>query len=178
MNVAPIETKNLKLIPLSPRDLLALIDGEDAYAQSVGWPPAPALRDFFVSKEVSPQWLAQLRTATVADIWRHGFAVLHVASGKVIGAAGFTGPPAEDGMIEIAYGIVAEYQGKGYATEAARALMTFAFDSGRVRVVRAHTLPTKNASTRVLAKCGFRFTGEHTHPEDGVVWRWETSRDV
>ena len=59
------------------------------------------------------------------------------------------------------------------ATEAAEGLASFAFGSGRVRVVRAHTLPEPNASTRVLAKCGFRYIGEVIDPEDGLVWRWE-----
>ena len=65
--------------------------------------------------------------------------------------------------------------GEGYATEAAEALVIFAFSSDQVRVVRAHTLPEANASTRVLTKCGFRFIGEVIDPEDGLVWRWEES---
>jgi ribosomal-protein-alanine N-acetyltransferase len=40
-------------------------------------------------------------------------------------------------------------------------------------VVRAHTLPNPNASTRVLTKCGFHRVGEVIDPEDGLVWRWE-----
>lgn len=173
MTVAPIETKNLRLLPHSPQQLLSLIDGEDAYERSFGWPPAAGLRDFFVSKEVSPQWLAQLRDATVVDVWTYGFAVLHVADGKIIGAAGFKGPPGADGTVEIAYGIVPGYQARGYATEAACGLLSFALNSGRVQVAQAHTLPQKNASTSVLTKCGFEFVGEFNDPEDGPVWRWE-----
>ena len=63
-------------------------------------------------------------------------------------------------MVEIAYGIVPVFQGHGYATEAAQAAVAFAFGSGQVRHVRAHTFPTLNASTRVLAKCGFTRSGE------------------
>jgi RimJ/RimL family protein N-acetyltransferase len=173
MSAATIETKNLKLISHSPQHVLALIEGTEKYAQSFGWPPANGLREFYVSKDVSPQWLEQLKTATVTDPWTHGFGVLHVASGQVIGGAGFKGPPAADGTVEIAYGIVPEFQGKGYATEAAMALVDFARKSGRVRTARAHTLAQKNASCRVLTKCGFEFVGELIDPEDGPVWRWE-----
>lgn len=74
------------------------------------------------------------------------------------------------------YGIVPSFQGVGYATEAAEALVAFAFRDDRVSTVRAHTLPEANASTRVLAKCGFAFTGEVVDPEDGPVWRWERAR--
>ena len=91
----------------------------------------------------------------------------------MIGAVGFKGPPDEDEIVEIAYGIVPAFEGQGYATEAAAAGVTFAFESGEVRIVRAHTLPAPNASTRVLLKCGFTRKGEIVDPEDGPVWRWE-----
>jgi RimJ/RimL family protein N-acetyltransferase len=150
-----------------------MLQGEEFYKQSFGFPPANGLRDFFVSKDVSPDWLAQLETAKVADVWTHGFALVHVADSVVIGAGSFKGPPGLDGVVEIAYGVVPDYQGQGYATEAAQALTVFAFRDGCVAAVRAHTLPEPNASTRVLVKCGFRFVGDRVDPEDGLVWRWE-----
>ena len=168
-----LETENLKLIPHESRHVLALIDGPQAYERSIGHKPANGLRDFFVSKDVSPDWLANLRSASSFDPWTHGFCLMHKASGLVIGACGFKGPPGPDGAVEIAYGIVPEQQGNGYATEAARALIGYANDSGNVRMIRAHTLPEKNASTRVLTKCGFHQVGEFRDPEDGIVWRWE-----
>ena len=124
--------------------------------------------------QLSADWLAQLYASTSADPWTHGFSLVHRDSDIVVGKSGFKGPPAADGVVEIAYSVVPDYQGKGYATEAAQALVAFALSSGRVRVVRAHTLPESNASTRVLAKCGFRHVGEVIDPDDGLVWRWET----
>ena len=47
-------------------------------------------------------------------------------------------------LVEIGYGVVPEHPGKGYATETAGALVSYAFGSGRVRVVRAHTRPEPN----------------------------------
>lgn len=124
--------------------------------------------------QVSADWLAGLQASTAADPWTHGFSLVHRESDIVVGKCGFKGPPAAGGVVEIAYGVVPEYQGKGYATEAAQALVAFAFRSGRVRVVRAHTLPAANASTGVLTKCGFQHVGEVIDPDDGLVWRWET----
>ena len=175
--IAPTETKNLRLVPHAPEHLRALIEGNDCYARSSGLTPATGLRDFIVSDDVSPEWLAALESATGSDPWRDGFALVHSESGLVIGNAGFTGPPDAEGMVEIAYGVVPDYQGRGYATEAASALVAWAANNGRVAVVRAHTLPERNASTRVLEKCGFRHVGEVTHPTDGLVWRWEKGRD-
>ena len=100
-----------------------------------------------------------------------GFALL-TEQDLVIGMVGFKGPPDADGMVEIAYGIVPQFEGRGFATEAAGAATEWAFDSG-VRTVRAHTKPEPNASTRVLSHCGFEFRGDAVDPADGPVWRWE-----
>jgi ribosomal-protein-alanine N-acetyltransferase len=113
----------------------------------------------------------------VSDPRVHGFAVIHRESGEFIGSAGLKGPPDENGMVEIAYGIVPSYQGRGYTTEATTALLAFAFGSGRVSLVRAHTLPEPNASTRVLTKCMHESISDVVDPEDGLVWRWERTHE-
>jgi ribosomal-protein-alanine N-acetyltransferase len=104
--------------------------------------------------------------------------MMHRETGIAIGQCGFKGPLEADGVAEIAYGVDPDQQGKGYATEAAEALVIYAFGSGRVRLVRAHTLPERNASTRVLTKCGFSHIGEVIDPEDGLVWQWEKRQEA
>ena len=121
--------------------------------------------------EVSPDWLTRLRTAAPSP-WTHGFALAERAAGTVVGRCGYKGPPDADGVVEIAYGVDPGYQGRGYAKEAAAALVEFALGAG-ARVVRAHTRPESGASARVLAACGFERVGEVVDPEDGAVWRWE-----
>lgn len=167
----------LRLLPWAPRHLLALIDSAASFERSFGLPAADGLRAFLVSGELSPAYLASLRAATVADPWLHGFAVIDRASDTVVGMASFKGPPDGQGIVEIAYGIVPQFEGRGYATEAAGALVSFAFGDDRVRTIRAHTLPAANASTRVLTKNGFVHIGEVIDPEDGRVWRWELQRN-
>jgi RimJ/RimL family protein N-acetyltransferase len=170
-----IETLRLHLRPYTPADLVALIEGVPQFSARLGLPVADGLRAFLVSDEVSPEWLDRLR-ATVAwpaNPWVYGYGVVHRETNTVVGTAGFKGPPDEDGVVEIAYGIVPSHEGRGLATEVAAALVDFASTSGVVRTVRAHTLPQPNASTRVLTKCGFTFVGEVVDPEDGLVWRWE-----
>jgi RimJ/RimL family protein N-acetyltransferase len=170
-----LETSRLILLPCAPEQLLALIEEPERFEELMGFPAADGLREFFVSGWVSPKWLAALRSAFGPDPWRHGFFVVDRERRCVIGSAGFKGPPDASGMVEIAYGIVPSSEGRGYATEAAMALVGFALGTGDVRLVRAHTLPVANASTRVLLKCGFRHTDSVVDPEDGPVWRWERS---
>ena len=149
----------------------------DAYKQSFGVPAAEGFGDFLRNgaADISPAWLARLETATVADPWIDGFAMVHVASNTVIGSASFKGPPDADGAVEVAYGVVPSQQGRGYATEATAALVSYAFADDRVRVVRAHTSPRNDASARVLTKCGFTRIGEVLDPDDGRG-SWPRSR--
>jgi len=157
MSTTHIQTKSLKLVLQTPEDVRAFIEGLDPEDK----------------KELSPDWLALVEAATAADSWTHGFALVHLANDVVVGRIGFKGPPAADGFVEIAYGVDPDHQGRGYATEAAEALTAYALSREQVRVVRAHTRPEANASTRVLTKCGFRCVGEVLDSEDGRVWRWE-----
>jgi [ribosomal protein S5]-alanine N-acetyltransferase len=168
-----ITTERLRLVPHEPALLRALIQGPECYARVSGMTPANGLREFIVSPDVSAEWLAALQTAASADPWKYGFAVVEIASGLVIGNGGFAGAPDANGVVEIAYGIVPDYEGHGYATEVAAALVAYAQNEGRARTVCAHTLPARNASTRILEKCSFRFAGEVNHPTDGLIWRWE-----
>ena len=127
-----------------------------------------------VRTQVSSEWLALLESSSEQDPWIHGFCCVN-DDGVHVGLGSFKGPPV-DGIVEIAYAVAPKYQGKGYATAAARALAAHAFESGEVRTVRGHTLPDGAASQRVLIKSGFRKVGEVVVPDDGLVWRFELRR--
>lgn len=103
------------------------------------------------------------------DLPGEGFLVVEPVLEQVVGICGYKGPPGPDGGVEIAYGTFPPYEGKGYATAAARELLIRA----RAPRVRAHTLPEANASIRILSKLGFTLAGEVQDPEDGPLWRWE-----
>jgi len=89
-----------------------------------------------------------------------------------VGVCGFKSAPV-DGRVEIAYGTLPGYEGKGVATEMATALIQIARQHEAPLTVFAQTLPEENASTSILKKLGFTMTGPVEHPEDGPVWEWE-----
>ncbi|HBE69400.1 MAG TPA: hypothetical protein DDW52_14740 [Planctomycetaceae bacterium] len=161
MNPSLLLTERLKLV-------LPSVEEARASVESL----SPAERE-----HVSPEWLEQFLNAKESDPWIHGFAIVHREDSTEIGQCGFKGPPDEDGVVEIAYMVHPDQQGQGYATEAALALVQFAFSNDEVCIVRAHTLPEINASMRVLTKCGFQSVGMVNDPEDGTVERWETLRE-
>jgi RimJ/RimL family protein N-acetyltransferase len=73
----------------------------------------------------------------------------------VIGGAGFHGPPDAQRSVSIGYGVVSEYEGRGYATEALLLLVEVASAHG-VRVIKGDTALSNVASQRVMEKAGFR----------------------
>ena len=164
-------TKSLTLTPHVPAHLLALLNGGEEYEKTSGMHIAGGVQEFLLA--ASGDFIAELRTATAPDPWRFGFAIVHKVDNIVIGLCGFAGPPDSDGAVEIAYSIAPVYERKGFATEAAAALVDFASRSGRVSIVRAHTLPEVSPSTSVLEKCSFRKAGEIIDSENNLVWRWE-----
>jgi ribosomal-protein-alanine N-acetyltransferase len=88
--------------------------------------------------------------------WGH-WQVGERSTGLVVGGIGFLSPPAQ-GTVEIGYGIGPSRQGRGYATEAAQAVVAYAFEDGGVMAVVAGTDSDNVASQRVLEKVGFRRT--------------------
>lgn len=123
-------------------------------------------------REVVRQTLAFLPTADDEPVWS-GFLAVDGIDGDVVGTCAFKGPPAPDGSVEIAYYTFPHLERRGFGTAMAAKLVEIALTSGAVRRVIAHTLPERNASTRILEKIGMRFAGEVIDPEDGAVWRWE-----
>jgi len=127
-----------------------------------------------VRSQVSAEWLALLESSSEQDPWIHGFCIVN-DDGVHVGLGSFKGPPV-DGIVEIAYAVAPKYQGKGYASNAVRALVALAFESGQVRTVRGHTMPDGIASQCVLINSGFSKVGEVVERDDGLVWRFELRR--
>lgn len=75
--------------------------------------------------------------------------------GKTVGDIGFKGKPV-NGIVEIGYGMDPDEHNKGYATEAAIALVEWAFLHEEVRQVQAECEIDNVASIRVLEKLGMK----------------------
>lgn len=84
--------------------------------------------------------------------------MIELRDGTHVGDLCFKGLGA-NGMAEIGYGILEEYQGQGYATEAVGAAVIWALKQTDVTCVEAETAPDNRASQRVLEKCGFLPSG-------------------
>ena len=110
---------------------------------------------------------------------RDGQAVGYVQATVAPGQPGFTVTPASAGstvtpgppraVASVAWVIGMPYQGFGFATEAARALLDWLVTHGVCDVV-ATVHPENRPSAAVAARLGMRPTGETTG-DDEIVWR-------
>ncbi|ANC20055.1 GNAT family N-acetyltransferase [Bacillus cereus] len=78
--------------------------------------------------------------------------VLRKEDDIVLGDIGFKGKPNENQTVEIGYGFIEKYWNQGYATEAVRGLIDWAFKTGEVETIIAETLLDNYSSMRVLEK--------------------------
>ncbi|GJL93836.1 MAG: N-acetyltransferase [Hyphococcus sp.] len=102
------------------------------------------------------------------------WAVEEKTSGKLIGEAGFgefkrNMTPSTKGEPEVGWVFSPEAHGKGYATEAAQAIVAWGdgfFNGARMSCIID---PPNIGSIRVAEKCGFTLTGRATYMEDEIL---------
>ena len=92
------------------------------------------------------------------------------ASGELLGDVGLSPAAGEPGVVKLGYTIAPEHQGRGYATEAVRALIDYVFDVLGADLVRIYAAGDNVASHRVAEKSGMRLVERFRREEDGEVW--------
>ena len=149
--VLPVVTGRLDLPLLADPHVAAIAGGR----RLPSWAPDfPAEGDVDIARMIAAAAGATARPTGPPDPYGPRL-VVERASGLAVGTAGFFGPPRA-GVVEVGYGIVPSRQGRGYATEAVRALLALVALDPAVREVVAHAEPVNAASIRVLEKSGLR----------------------
>jgi RimJ/RimL family protein N-acetyltransferase len=171
-------TERLELIPVTPDLCEAESRGPDAVGQALrvrvpaSWPPA-----VFEADDLQ-RLRRRLEQDPAGQAWPLYYLVLRAGVAherrELLGIAGYVGPPSAEGLVEIGYAVAAEYQRRGYATEAVRALIDQAFADANVVAVTATTYATLAPSIGVLRKTGFALVAEDT--ASGLL-RYEHRRD-
>ena len=150
-----LETERLLLRPFRAEDAPAVHAhcGNWNIARMLTRVPHPYRRD-----------LAESWIESHAKDWRSGAEITFCIEldGEAVGAVGLR--RTEGRTYEIGYWLGEPWWGKGFATEAARGAMRFAFEElGAEKLSSGHFLDNP-ASGRVLEKCGFRYTDESMVP--------------
>lgn len=146
-----IETDRLLLRTITRQD------AEDIYAYSreenvgpnAGWKPHVSLAE---TREVMEQIF----------IGQEGiFGIVEKESGRMIGSVGLVPDPKRENPAArmLGYAIGEEYWGRGYMTEAVRAVLCLGFYKQHLGIISAYCYPENERSRRVLAKVGFTYEG-------------------
>lgn len=154
MPFIPRETERLTLRPLTLDDAADLAErrSDPATAEFQAWTiPYSLERAQSLIEDVNKHpWVTP-------GEW-HQLAVVETASGRIVGDATFF-LASHGRTAEIGYTLHPWARGRGYATEAAAALIDHLVDDVGVHRLEASTHPDNAASNRVLERLGFALEG-------------------
>lgn len=147
-----IETERLILTPwtLSEDDVQGLYQyaSDPQVGPNAGWKP-----------HESPEESAEI----IKDIFMPHlvWAIREKESGKIIGSIGLEDDRRRENVNsrELGYSLAKDCWGKGYMTEAAKAVIDYGFRELGLTVMAICTGPENKRSQRVIEKCGFKFEG-------------------
>ncbi|WP_150285529.1 GNAT family N-acetyltransferase [Rummeliibacillus sp. TYF-LIM-RU47] len=97
--------------------------------------------------------------------------VINKEDHTIIGDMGFKGKPDSQKTVEVGYAIIPSAQKKGYATEAVKEIINWAFSTGKVEKVVAECLHDNHSSIRVLEKLQMK----RTEPKNNML-NWELEK--
>jgi [ribosomal protein S5]-alanine N-acetyltransferase len=95
---------------------------------------------------------------------------------EAVGSVALAGKPDAAGAVLIGYAMYPGWEGHGYATEAVRAVIEWAFAQPGVRVLRALAPVWNTPAVHVAEKVGMRPIASNEDDEVGEVLVYETSR--
>ena len=148
-----VSSARLRLVPLTVADAAEMVDvlsGEALYAYTGGAPPGVG--------ELRARYARQVagRSPDGREEWRN-WILRREPGGEAVGYVQAT-ISSEGRRAEIAWVVGLRWQGQGYATEAARALVGW-LDARGVAVIQAHIHPEHAASAAVARRAGLRPSG-------------------
>lgn len=167
-----LETARLVIRSFEPRDAeswLALVTDPDVCRYLPAGPP-PTLDTFFT--------VLERRHALERE---RGFALWAVdakETGAFVGQCGLYPAEGTGPEIELAYHYDTSVWGKGYGTEAASAVLAYAFGPLELDRAIAVVMPENVGSCRVVEKAGMRFEGTATYYGIEGLRKYVAERDL
>lgn len=155
-----IETERLLLIPLTFAQLNKYLQADhsleaelqvDETTRSI----SPELREA-LEQTILPNVADSTKDYLYSTLWT----AISKHDNKMVGDLCIIGEPNEDGEIEIGYGTYAEFQNKGFMTEAVGGIIQWARTQPKVISIKASTDKNNIASFTLLQKNQFQKVGE------------------
>ena len=165
----PVQTERLLLRPFAASDFDALlaIQSRADVTRYLYWDPRTAAE---VRETLDPRSAA---TAIIAEGDNLSLAAVLRDGGELIGDCSLRWASAEHRQAEIGLVFHPDHHGRGYATEAAEALLALAFDDLRAHRVFGRLEARNTASARVLERLGMRKEA-HLVENEHVKGEWQS----
>jgi ribosomal-protein-alanine N-acetyltransferase len=167
-----VHTGRLDLAPLTLDEVDALLAGDGPRLRELTGAlfPRPAAPPPYMADPL-PAVRERLRAHPGEAQWWN-WLILERETGRAVGLLAFGGPPDGDGAALIGYAMYPQFEGHGYATEAVRALIEWAFHQPGVRLVRALAPVWNTPALRVAENVGMRpvATGEDDDVGEVLVY--------
>ena len=131
----------------------------------------PEVARFIYANGVSPALVAERLAREIAWQAEHGFQYWPVflrEDGSHVGCCGLRPYRPDEGIHEFGVHIRPRHWRKGFASEAARAVIAHAFDRLGARALFAGHNPQNGASREMLLGLGFRYTHDEFYPPTGL----------
>jgi [ribosomal protein S5]-alanine N-acetyltransferase len=134
---------------------------------------AEPLREMIVQKESSEyapydyEWPTALDEIKRITAWfaseDHYIAICLKETGKLIGYIGLNPVQGSESCVfDLGYCFNSDYHGQGYASEACRAVIEYAFSDLKAESLTCGTAAANTPSCRLIDRLGFKKTGEET----------------
>jgi len=165
LRTRPLETQRLLLAPIEPpdtSDLWFAVEASRAHLER--WLPwVPFTSDLEASGRYAEACATDWDAARACR-----FTLRDRATRRLIGVVGLESLAHLHRSTELGYWLRVDATGKGYMTEAGRAILAWAFGRLEAHRVRVAAATDNHASLAVIARLGFRFEGiarqaEHVH---------------
>jgi RimJ/RimL family protein N-acetyltransferase len=165
----PLETERLLLRPFGPDDLEALfaIQADESVARWLYNDP----RTLGETRELLARKIGGAALHGEGE-WLSAAAVLRT-TGELVGDVSLHWASEAHGQGELGFVVHPEHQGRGYATEASRPLLDFAFGPLGLHRVIGRLEPRNTGSARVLEKLGMRREA-HLVENEWVKGEWQS----
>ncbi|WP_400263071.1 GNAT family N-acetyltransferase [Sphingobacterium sp. SG20118] len=165
LQIVKLQTERLTLIPFTTEICTHILNEEFKFLDKLGLKKGRSWPDIDVI-ETLPKIIKNL-SAVSAPTGFESWMVIKSETSEIIGDIGFKGFNKEESSADIGYGIITEERRQGYAEEAARALIKWAFSNVILNVITAKCLIENNSSIHLLKKLDFK---EINKDEEMLLW--------
>ena len=162
-----IENEDLKIIALTHSQLIKYLEANNLLEKELGLAQNNRNVSPDVKEMVENFTLPKIKETGIEDFLFYTFwIVIDKKINTIVAELGFKGPPNSAAEIEIGYGTMPGFQGKGYMTKAVKIMIEWTRNRKDIKAVWGSVDKTNPASIRILEKNGFVFYNER----ENLLW--------